>query len=317
MFKCIICLNIYEDEKRSLEHIFPESIGGCITIDKVCKNCNDHLGSYVDSYLVNHWFIQMKRLQYKLGNKNGKLPNPFGEGVLNNDQTQKIKYLISDDGKPLGAYLVNNKTTSNHNGNTIIKFIMDKSSVSELSDILNTTKERLKKQYGPEVKFEDIKFFEGKIDKPIINFKKKLHNFNWQRCILKIAYELTYRLIGEEYLDDPIAFKIRELLKKKAITRKDLFDAKINGTLSYAEHSKSLPFIDDPEYLHAAHLFIDNKLSCVVRIFDLFHCMVVMSHNRKGNPDTDNKIYQINVKSKNFIEWEYLKYMSTFHIIRM
>ena len=97
MFICIICLNNFEDEFKSIEHVFPESIGGCITTDRVCKSCNDHLGSFVDSHLVNHWFIQLYRLLYKLPGKNGKLPNPFGEGVLKDDSSQKIRYLISDD----------------------------------------------------------------------------------------------------------------------------------------------------------------------------------------------------------------------------
>ena len=56
------------------EHVVQEAIGGSFIIDRVCKGCNDKLGSIVDAPLLNSDFIKLAR--YALGVKGGskKLP---------------------------------------------------------------------------------------------------------------------------------------------------------------------------------------------------------------------------------------------------
>ena len=49
MKKCIICKKIKEDGEFNKEHIIPESIGGSLTIENVCKECNSKLGEEIDS----------------------------------------------------------------------------------------------------------------------------------------------------------------------------------------------------------------------------------------------------------------------------
>ena len=57
MFKCIFCLNKFDDSKKTEEHVFPEAIGGSFSIFNLCKPCNDKLGANADSHLINNLFI--------------------------------------------------------------------------------------------------------------------------------------------------------------------------------------------------------------------------------------------------------------------
>jgi hypothetical protein len=56
--KCIFCLN---EREPSVEHVFPDAIGGTWTTDRVCKPCNDWLGSNVDVELTDYSGTLMKR----------------------------------------------------------------------------------------------------------------------------------------------------------------------------------------------------------------------------------------------------------------
>jgi hypothetical protein len=56
--RCFFCL---EEREPTEEHVFPHAIGGTLTIDRVCKPCNDFLGAKVDVLLTNHELILIKR----------------------------------------------------------------------------------------------------------------------------------------------------------------------------------------------------------------------------------------------------------------
>lgn len=69
------------------EHIFPESVGGLkwLREGKVCKECNDRLGSKVDAYLKKSNFAFMLHYQYA-SYKNGK---PIGYIRNKSDKLRK------------------------------------------------------------------------------------------------------------------------------------------------------------------------------------------------------------------------------------
>ena len=50
--------------------------GGSLTIYTRCAECNHWLGSNVDSYLTDHWLIQVRRRELGLSGKKGQLPRP-------------------------------------------------------------------------------------------------------------------------------------------------------------------------------------------------------------------------------------------------
>ena len=97
MEPCIICWK--KQWKFSDEHVIPEALGGYYHIRQVCKNCNSHLGSHVDSRLVNHLFSRFARYAGNLTGKSKTLPNPFiGTHTLATDPSQKVRLHLDTDG---------------------------------------------------------------------------------------------------------------------------------------------------------------------------------------------------------------------------
>jgi transposase-like protein len=60
--KCIFCLL---EKEPSIEHVIPKSVGGVLTINYVCQDCNSELGSKVDSELNQHRHIYDTYLKIK------------------------------------------------------------------------------------------------------------------------------------------------------------------------------------------------------------------------------------------------------------
>ena len=68
--KCIICR---QEKEESDEHIIPEALGNKKLITRrVCKECNNKLGTKVDDYLMNHPIVKLVRTNEKLYGKSGK-----------------------------------------------------------------------------------------------------------------------------------------------------------------------------------------------------------------------------------------------------
>lgn len=309
MFRCILCCNEFEDCEKTEEHIFPDAIGGNICIEEMCKACNSHLGENVDAPLINSFLIQAKRQILKLSGKKGHIPNPLENGVLSNDPSQKVKYKFKD-GSPDSLYTVPNfKYGKDENGNDTIQIILDKTDEHKIPEILDKIKKRASKN-GKPVKFGELKKFERRDESPRMEMTKTFDLYDWQRCIIKIAYELTYRKIGSKYLDNPIAVRIRELLKKEKIDKSDLEDAKIQGNINLANAGCNLPFVVDPNFLYAAFLPIDGKLICLVRIFDAYQGFLIVDDSNNGSFPIDGEIIIIDVVNKVKEELPFLEFIT-------
>src|SRR6266436_2941017 len=71
-----------DESLRSVEHVFPEAIGGTLTLSTMCRPCNGHLGNSADVHLTDHVLIKLDRWQFNLSGKGGAIPNPFARGTL-------------------------------------------------------------------------------------------------------------------------------------------------------------------------------------------------------------------------------------------
>lgn len=155
IFRCIICLKELPREMANEEHIFPEALGGMLVIREVCRECNSHLGRFVDKPLVDNWLMQAKRMLLGLPGKSGRVPNPL--------------------------------------------------------DMIQISRREVIVEY------------------PQIEQKVCFDFWNWQRGILKIAYELAYKELGSRYMDDPAVAKIRALLQEETVSREEAKRLEIRG----------------------------------------------------------------------------------------
>jgi hypothetical protein len=309
MFKCIRCLNEFDDAAKSEEHVFPESIGGTICIYDICKPCNSLFGSKVDGPFINNWLIDSRRMLLGLAGKSGYVPNPLENGVMANDPTQKVKYII-EDGVPKGLYTIPSVEHGiDANGNPTISIKLDKSDEAKLPEIMETIKARLAKD-GKKIDIKTINRKDVRIEKPWVHQQFKIDIWGWQRGIIKIAYELAYRFLGTSYLDDPVARNLRDILVLDDIDEDTFKQHPVRGTIELAANKQDFAFLDDPNSLYGALLHINGILICVVKIFDVFQGKIVVTESFAGKFPLEGNVIRIDVAKNETIELPYYDYLA-------
>jgi hypothetical protein len=303
-------LNDFDDKKKSQEHIFPKSIGGTITVWELCSRCNGHLGSFVDNPMLEFPPIETKRLLLKLPGKTGQIPNPLTDGVLGTDTNQKVQVQMKN-GDHASVYLVPNiKRSKTADGHDKVTIIVDKRDEQKLPEIIEKIRTRAS-QPGKEAKIVTESYFEGHIEQPNIQQTLSFHSFNWARCLLKVAYELTYRKLGPKYLSDPIASHLQSLLKITTISEADLKACPIQYDIKLMSKDNVFMYLnDDPDSLFAVLYPINNKLTCFVRIFDVFQCFVVVCEDIQSYGVINGDVIHIDIPNKKTIEMDYNSFLS-------
>lgn len=282
---CIIkkcCSNIAPDELTfSKEHIFPESIGGTITTNEVCSFCNSYLGSNVDKYLTDNFFVASERLFLKLKGKKGYLPNPLKDCVYSEDDSKKIQYLMNDEGKPKQIRTVPFLRTLERDGNKIIEARVDYTEKEKLHDMVNKTLVRNEQQ--PLSQIEIDKLLERTIiQNPTVTTSFFIDLVNIYRPLLKIIYELCFRWVGNIYTQDETSEIIRICVIDD--TLKEDFHKKypLKGSLNWYPTNKFFPFHVTRENSHLAIMKEDSeKILCAIRIFNVLELAVIVSDNAK------------------------------------
>ncbi|MGB3203979.1 MAG: HNH endonuclease [Crinalium sp.] len=275
MKKCIICKFDKSSESFSEEHIFPDSIGGTIILDSVCKECNDFLGHSVDSYLVNHLGIQLSRSVLKISGKKGKVPNPLEKGTFVDDDgtIQQGKNLCDELGNPIGLYIV-----SNSKGNIIkdnyARITIDKKDKNKLPAMVN---KKLTRNGLRELSSEEIAKYSIAVSQPDISLtlNREWDLIKYQIAILKIAYELAFYWLGESYLNDSTGEKLRLCITDKSLEgewylKHPDIKAVIGLVGQYSNYDKWKNW-DNEGYYHVGLMINDkNLLLCNIKIFDNF-----------------------------------------------
>jgi len=271
LLKCIICTNDFE--KLSDEHIFPDAIGGSLIVGNVCKSCNSKLGDEIDSLLTNHFLISLIRNSQGISGKSGTVPNPFKEGVT--EDGQKVRLLMSEDGQFLPQYVPQLSEIAENR----LRIVVDSKDFSSLPDIIRKTSKRK----GVDIPEQEIQEIISNVviesSQPKINYDFAIDTEKYKKALLKIAYEMGVYWLGDKYIEDPIGQELRTLIFSSI---DDLRKSKIHGKIGLASEIKKFPFFNIKELagMHLAILILDgNRLSIILRIFDVFAASIVLSEN--------------------------------------
>ncbi len=293
--KCIFCLLEKPIEEFTREHIFPESIGGSMYLKNcVCKSCNSFLGSNVDGYLTDHYLIQMRRLLYRLPGKSGEIPNPLENGTLLNESGQKVKYILNEDGKPKELYLIPSIEKKTNGGSIKISITIDSKDKNKLPEMLNKSIKRSgsNKELKPDDIAKQLKIEEIKNPKIFVNAKVDI--VNYQKAILKIAYELAYYWLGESYIDDPLAILIRSAILDQSDSTHWGEKYKIRGRIGLFKEDAVSTF---GSYLETSHIAFlsrsQNNLACYIRIFTVFEGIIAVTESAHLYPNFQDKFIEI------------------------
>jgi len=268
-----------EKDKFSEEHVFPEAVGGRFVIRTVCKPCNDKLGNQVDHLLTDHWFVQAQRMLFNLPGKSGQVPNPLERGTLEDDPSQKLVYMMGDEGKPARLHTVQSvKRTPGLDGKEIVEIRLDQSDVARLPTIVNTIRDRAGL---PQLSAEEIDKAKTvhSVPSPWVHVNAGIDIPKYRRAILKIVYEMAAYWLGEDYLDDPIAARMRTAL---FAPMSDDWGQKhgLQGFIDICPPTPRYPMWSDETKSHIAFSFaVSQGIALYVRVFETFEAQILVTED--------------------------------------
>jgi hypothetical protein len=291
--KCIFCL---QEESATEEHVFPLAIGGHLTTDRVCRLCNSTLGTSADVPLVEHPLVLFKRRQLKIPDRAGNIPDVIGkfvkEGTLTEDPSQKFRLSADHDSDGVRIELLHGeKEIGLPDGRKIKQFSVDASDLDIARKTLGKIIQRERKRNGlTQLSTEELDILISGVIKqephglmnPVIDSTVNLDMFGFKMGLLKIAYELAFRWLGEDYLGDSIAAQIRAVLmarsREQAIAVAGLLRGEMASPYDSLAHAFT-PWNDDPNAHVAFSRVVKNSIIMFVRIFTAVAGTVVVTDN--------------------------------------
>jgi len=276
--KCIFSLAELTNVTASAEHIFPEAIGGTVVIQAVSNTINSRLGTEVDSLLTNHFLIEAARNLHSIKGKRGNVPNPFeGTATLETSPDTRVRYEFDDDGKPRRLYIIPSVVKAKKNDQLEVSFQCDASDISKLPEMVNKwLKRNGHTEKDPEELLKQVQ--RTKVPNPRCILPLSLALYDFFLPLLKIAYELTWRWIGDAYLNDPIAQVLRDAIWDKSWDENWSVRHPIRGQATMSREAQIFNFWSGDSLSHLGILVRDrNTLACNVRVFDIFAATVKVS----------------------------------------
>ena len=151
---------------------------------------------------------------------------------------------------------------------------VDERQAADLEKIIQRT---LRREGAPlsqaelQAKVAEVKEQMRTLDQPCVRHELEVDLVDYHSAILKIAYEFAWLWLGDRYLEDPGAIKLRRKIRGKA-------DEQIRGTIQIGT---TAPFdkmwTDEPNALIALGQKSDIGIVISVRIFDVLCGLVSVS----------------------------------------
>lgn len=253
---------------------------------RVCRECNSILGSTVDAPLSDHIFIVIRRAELGLkGNSNtipDALKNLLGTGMstLVSDPTQRVQLTTNPNTGKLDLKMIYHATETKLGGEVVQRQItLDARDVGQVGTIIQ--RERKRAGHQPlsleELKAQvDLVVAAGSrtIEKPEVKHQIILDRVEFRKGLLKIAYELAFIWLGETYLDDPMAARLRDVI----LSRSDEQTAKLRGGITIGPDSPPVKFWFSEKDCHIAYSSkAEKEIAICVKIFDIFTAVVIVT----------------------------------------
>ena len=276
--RCIFCSN---ERPPSLEHVFPLAIGGHITTDRVCKECNSTLGSRVDAALCDFLSIRRRRAELGLAGNASVPPGQFEllEGVVSlaGSNGGRLRVTYDETTKKLDLrrlYQASDVVTPD--GQKVRQIIVDARDKDQIPTIIR----RERRRHGlPPLSDEELALqasnYEAKsIENPTVHMNIRTSFAYLRHAMFKIIYELAFVWLGETYLDDPLAVELRTAICNPDLASTDSFAGFVGDASDCPAFSQWIPH---PAHHLAYSQVVAGQVLIAVRIFDLYAAAVPVS----------------------------------------
>ena len=288
--RCIFCL---EEREPSLEHIFPDAIGGVLATRRVCKPCNDFLGAKVDKHLTDHLAVLMKRHALGIKNRDGEtvgFEQILGTGVLADQPEQRIKLVKVPGQDGLQPQLLHrSERITSADGAEIIQITIDASQADEIGKIIQRTRKREGQRPLSNAELDEAvaqaTASVRTVERPSVRQNFAFDAERFPVAILKIAYELAWLWLGDTYLDDPTAVLLRDKILRGR-------DVEINGQIQIG---LTPPFDhlwqDENDALIGMAAKVPTSIAVSARIFDVISGSIVVTKQPERYPSFEGRFH--------------------------
>ena len=293
--KCIIC---GEENTSSVEHVFPNAIGGSLKINNVCLICNSNMGKAIDIHLSGSFVVLMAMLTQGIRGKNGRMKTDFYNRALQSEDGDKYEYVFNEDGKrkrlkhPFKCY-----ERGLDSGQRMFTIVAD---ISDMKKMLNALNGKRKKIGLRPISKEDLNTDIEKVDMGVPSQKVKF-SINFDRlsvALYKIAYELAFLWLGEGYFNDKWAIKIRKLIND-AIEGEYSKEYINNVEIFSRDKYPGDPYEGKPFYNLGILNRVKKRLFAQIRIFNTLIGHFTISENADAYENFTPKIVLNDAKRRN------------------
>lgn len=280
--RCIFCLN---ERPGTGEHVFPRAIGGRLTTDRVCKPCNSVLGSRVDAALSDNFLVRGQRALLRLAGNSGEPPAIhemlLGVGRLTNNPEQRVEITFDECTQKIVIRALHHASdVIMPDGSKARTIVVDEKDVDEIPKII----QRERKRHGlPPLSAEALKREADilktnvmTIENPSVIFERSYSFAFVRHAMIKIAYELAFLWLGEDYLDDPSAAELRNAICADDPNSTD----KLPAYVADAEGFEAFKLWPASETEHLAYAFAFNDgIAIAARVFNVHAALVWVTKN--------------------------------------
>jgi len=271
---CIFCLN---DRPPSIEHVIPLALGGTITTDRVCSQCNSALGSRVDAALINFLPVKIRRGDLAIAGRRA-VPSQFdlleGDHEIVGSNGRKIRTSYDPrTGKLDHRSLYHSEDVVLPDGRKLRRISIDARDASQIPKIIQ--RERKRHHLPPlapgELEREAANFVVESVQNPQVNVKITASFAFLPHALFKIAYELAFIWLGERYIFDPRAKQLREAICSNNPASTD----SLAGYVQESGPDKAFKFWAPHEAHHLAYsTILPDGIVVAARIFDLYEVAI-------------------------------------------
>jgi hypothetical protein len=264
--------------------VFPLAIGGTVTTDRVCQECNSTLGTRVDAALSDFLPIRMRRAKLGLAGHTGTPPAWYemflGYAKVIGQAADRVRTTFNQaTGKLDTRQLYHASDVITPDGKKYRQITLDERDKGQIPTII----QRERKRHGlPPLSDEALAAAAGvyttaEVKNPVVQLSISVSFAYLRHAMIKIAYELAFLWLGEAYLNDPLAIELRGAICDPDIDSTN----KVAGYVGEAEHCDVFNRFWIPHEAHHlayATILLGQDIVISVRIFDIYAASAVVSH---------------------------------------
>ena len=281
MKKCIFCNKNFKQAPP--EHVIPKSIGGQYTIHSVCQSCNSGLNKKIDEPFKDHQLISIYRFIYSTTGRGKGIKNPLVGKKIDINGT-KYNFKLNDDLSADATITPKFPKISDLKIGDTIKIQIDENDTEKLDQYRKKVAEKL----GIPIEEIQIQSIEKTV-RPESELIVKTDNSIVFLEFSKILYQTATDIIGESYLNDPLAMQYRSMLisgkvdesiKEYISPNAEIADAVLQQLLSSAQNMSN-------QHLIIISGFVGIGLIGFLKVYNSYNVQIL---------STSSKFYQTGMK---------------------